>query len=85
MSWTLEVNNKLFYDKIKAIKEHNISGGAIKFNTPKNYDNFDFSVEPKESLENLCLQNIKDIRHKHEAVHLWYSGGCDSHYILELF
>ena len=84
MSWTLEVNNKLFYDKIKAIKEHNISGGAIKFNTPKNYDNFDFSVEPKESLENLCLQNIKDIRHKHEAVHLWYSGGCDSHYILEL-
>ena len=85
MNWALEVNNKFFYDKIEAIKEHNSSGSAIKFHTPSSYNKFDFTIEPTKTLEELCLGMAKKIRNEHEFVNLWYSGGCDSHYILQVF
>lgn len=85
MSWHLECNGKKFYDKLEAITENNLSGLPIKFITPSTYFDYDFSQRPKQTLEKLCTEQARKLREKHEYVNLFYSGGCDSHYVLKIF
>lgn len=85
VSWTLGCNNKNFHSKLEAIKEHNLSKQAITFDIPNEYYNYDCVEEPKESLQELCVKEAKHIREKYDKVNLFYSGGCDSHYILQTF
>lgn len=49
------------------------------------YNNFDWSIEPKESLQTIYLQRAKQLREKYDYIILWYSGGTDSHQILDVF
>lgn len=49
------------------------------------FDNFDWSVEPSESWEELLKQRAQMIRDTYPHVALSYSGGSDSHTILETF
>ena len=85
MSWHYTCNNKKFIDKIAVLREHNVSKQAVKFVTPKEFDSFDFSVEPKETLDELCTTRAWDLRKNNEKIVIWYSGGCDSHYIFTIF
>jgi len=85
MSWHLECNGKQFYDKLSAISENISSGSPIHFKTPSSYKNHDFSQRPKQTLEQLCVKKAKQLREKYEHINLFYSGGCDSHFILKIF
>ena len=84
-TWHLECNNKSFINKLQAIAENNISKQPIRFNTPAKYETFDFSRNIDQSLEELCVAQAKKLRREHDTVNIFYSGGCDSHYILEIF
>ena len=53
MSWTLSCNNKTFTNKLSAIREQVASNQGLYFHTPKAYDDYDFTIEPKLSLEEL--------------------------------
>lgn len=49
------------------------------------FNAYDWSVEPKESLRELYKQRAQQIRDKYNHVSLMYSGGADSHNILTAF
>ena len=49
------------------------------------YNNEDWSIEPKESLDFLSACHAANLRAKYKKLRLWYSAGRDSHYILKTF
>ena len=67
--------------KLEAIK----SKQHPTFESPDSYKDFDFSKEPKQSFYDLLVQEAKTIREKYPKIRLWYSGGCDSSLILDVF
>jgi len=85
MSWHYICNNKKFVSKLEILREHKQSKQAMQFCIPEAYDNYDFTIAPKESMEDLCKQKAIDLRENNDKIVIWYSGGCDSHYILDTF
>jgi hypothetical protein len=49
------------------------------------WDRVDFSKEPKQSWQDLCIQRARQIREEYSIVCLWYSGGWDSSGIIKAF
>ena len=85
MSWYYTCNNKKFINKLEVLREYNKSKQAIHFHIPEAYDDYDFTTPPMESLEELCKQKAVRLRESNDKIVIWYSGGCDSHYILNIF
>ena len=85
MTWHLECNGKRFTDKLDAIKENIDTNQPIHLVTPESYLKHDFTIKNKQSLEELCVTQAKKLRDQYETINLFYSGGCDSHYILKIF
>ena len=85
MKWYYTCNNKTFTSKIKAINENVDSGHGVFFNANPTWDNFNFSIEPETSWYNLLKQEAKYIRDSYSHIRLWYSGGADSHLVLQSF
>lgn len=48
-------------------------------------DQYDWSVEPKENIYDLYRQRAEQLRNDYDYIVLMYSGGVDSHNILETF
>ena len=42
----------------------------------------DFSQEPTETYQELCIRRARQLRLKYRYIRLWYSGGVDSHMTL---
>lgn len=82
-----------YYNKLHAIFETkkisqqlNISPWQIlKFNCFDNLADYDFSAEPVETYQELCIQRAKQLRDKYSHIRLYYSGGVDSHTTLRSF
>lgn len=51
----------------------------------KVFDQFDWSIEPAESLQDLYAQRAREIRERYDYVILMYSGGSDSQTVLDAF
>jgi len=49
------------------------------------FDNYDWSVEPTESLQELYRQRAREIRERYDYIILMYSGGSDSQTVLDSF
>ena len=53
------------------------------------YDNqwqhHDWTVEPEESWQELCVKRAWQLRNKTDWLRIWYSAGRDSYHILKLF
>ena len=85
MTWLLKCGDLTTVSKLQAIKKNIATGNPIYFSTPESYDNFDFSIEPSESYQQLCKEEAQRIRDSFKKVIVWYSGGCDSHFVLNTF
>lgn len=85
MTWRLECNDKSFQNKLEAIRENTVSKRPIRYRTPDSYYSHDFTMKTKQSLEELCATHAKTLRSQYDDIHLFYSGGSDSHYILQTF
>jgi hypothetical protein len=72
-------------DKLTAIKHSEQTGHGIEYHIPDFLLDHDMSVEPEQDLWALCTNHAKFIREKYDYVRLFYSGGCDSHYMLRVF
>ena len=80
------VDDKIFYSKIAAIHETKGDIGRINFHWMENtWDNVDWTIEPKQSWQELLRIRCQQIRDKYKWVALWYSSGYDSHTILRSF
>ena len=72
-------------DKLEAIILSNQDNQQIVFHIPNYIKDFPIHIEPEESLETLCVQRAKYLREKYDYIRLWFSGGCDSTYVLKTF
>lgn len=80
------IGNEKFYNKNQALLRSNgdLSRITLKF-MDYMWDFVDWTIEPNESWEKLCLERALELREKYEYLALWYSGGYDSHTILQTF
>ena len=81
MSWYYKCGTQRTTSKLNAIKlkQHPI------FKAPESYNDFDFSIESEEDFYSLLIKEAKTTREKYPKIRLWYSGGCDSNLILDVF
>lgn len=80
-------NGKLFFNKIEAIIEANSNPNAWlewDFHN-KIFGSYDWSKDPKLSLDELYKQRAQQLRDNYDYCVLFYSGGSDSHNILRAF
>lgn len=49
------------------------------------YDRYDWTVEPRQTWEELLHHRCLQLRQKYRKLCLWYSGGSDSHHVLRTF
>tara|TARA_B100000780_G_scaffold171810_1_gene120280 strand:- start:343 stop:1425 length:1083 start_codon:yes stop_codon:yes gene_type:complete len=85
MNWKYQVGNNNYYNKLHAIQDNLESGDPIHFVSPSEYETFDFSQEPEQSLDELLTKNAQKIRQSNKTVRLYYSGGSDSDLMLRTF
>lgn len=74
------------YSKFEAIKLHLRTGihPEWKFNDEV-FGSYDWTTEPTESLEELYRQRAEQLRNQYDYIVLMYSGGADSHNVLDTF
>ena len=65
MSWFYKIGTQKTTNKLEAIKLQHKNKQALTFEFPESYKNFDFSIEPKEDLYSLLVQEAKTIREKY--------------------
>ena len=80
-TFSYDVEGRTVFDKFEAMA----TGQVIRFKAPSTYDDYDFSVEPSESLQELLTAEAKKIRDEHRLVRIYYSGGSDSQLMLDTF
>jgi hypothetical protein len=80
-----KVADKKYYNKLEAFREALPNGWWPHWNFNEDeFSQHDWSIEPKESLEELYRQRAQQLRDDYEYVILWYSGGSDSENILRV-
>lgn len=80
-----KVADQIVPNKLLAIKKSNETKSPIRFHCPKEYENFDFSQEPQESLQTLIDNQAIKMRDSFKKIRLYFSGGGDSVLILKTF
>ena len=81
-----QANGKYFDIKVNAILEAQSTDSEVTFHyNDQAWDQADWTVEPKSSLEDLYLQRARDLRSKYKTLILRFSGGADSMNILRTF
>ena len=85
MPWLYSCNGKEYSSKFKAIKENIATGKAVNFHASKSWTGYDFSIEPKDTWNNLLLHEALTVRDSYRYVKLYYSGGADSDLVLHTF
>lgn len=84
-----QVNNFRTLSKFEAwqfARDNNISQNEIQyfFNDEK-FSKFNWEIEPNKSIDELYRDRALELREKHDYVVLIYSGGIDSHVVLQTF
>lgn len=74
------------YSKVEAIElaRHGSTKPRWVFNDDV-FSHYNWTVEPTESLDELYVKRARQLREKYDYIVIWYSGGADSHNILETF
>ena len=84
MKWHFTCGDKILKGKVSAVKENIKTNQPIYFNAPSSYTKYDFSYEPEESWETLIKLELETLREQFSYLRFLYSGGCDSHLILQI-
>lgn len=71
-------------DAIMASIENNMSKITFYYYN-KEFEAFDWTIEPSESWAEICRQRAQQLRDSNRYLRLWYSGGADSHTVLRAF
>lgn len=81
-----QVGNLRTYSKFRAVEYHNKTQEKIHWHfNDENYNKYDWSQEPTESLSELYRQRAQQLRDQYDYLVLWFSGGADSTNILNTF
>jgi hypothetical protein len=82
-----KVGNKAFYSKLLAIDDAHVSNKKLEFCFYDRWlsDNMSMDITNAMDWDSVLLDRAMEIRDKWDHVRLWYSGGRDSHLILQTF
>ena len=81
-----QVGNNTFYSKVEAKEYSNRVRLPVHWNfNDQAFAQFDWLQEPPVSLEQLYMTRAQQIRERYDYVVVWYSGGADSHNMLQSF
>ena len=81
MNFHYKVGSEIFFNKLQAIQKNVETTDPIYLEDP--YEDADFSVVPEQSLDDLIAAHLRQLRESHEKIKLYYSGGSDSHLLLD--
>lgn len=74
------------YSKLEAIEHSAKSKLPVEWHYNKDiYENFNWAQEPPGSLDFWYAERARQIRDRYDYIVLWFSGGADSHNILQTF
>jgi len=76
-----QANNQVFYSKLDALTycdQNNVEWPGFQV-----WNHSDSYARPTESFWQLTVTAAEQLGREHDAVRLWYSGGTDSHAVLE--
>lgn len=80
------VNGIEFASKVEACVFAERTKGAVKWHfNDFEFDNYPWFIEPSETLDELYDKRSRQIREKYDYVIISYSGGSDSHNIVQSF
>jgi hypothetical protein len=80
------VGSKYIYNIYPALMEAMTSGHKVEFYCKDSvYDQFDWTKEPEQSLDELMTAHALSLRSQYERLILLWSGGTDSHTIYNIF
>tara|TARA_B100000424_G_scaffold270073_1_gene268494 strand:+ start:1425 stop:2516 length:1092 start_codon:yes stop_codon:yes gene_type:complete len=80
------VGDKHIFNQLEAWEEIVKSKREFRFYFHDHvYDRYDWSIEPKQSWDELVHHRCLQLRQKYRKLSLWYSGGRDSHHVLRSF
>lgn len=73
--------------KLKALEASNGDYQNVSFHLfdDPSFKNYDWTVEPAQSLKSLMVERVHQIRDKYDYIKLWFSGGPDSTTVLNTF
>ena len=81
-----QVGSYKTYSKLEAIEEETRTGNSVKWNfNDAVFSNYNWTVEPTESLNELYRCRAQQIRDEYDYIVLVYSSGADSDNILTTF
>jgi hypothetical protein len=79
------VGDKKTFNKLQAIVWASQSHDHIKFHLPEWLQKLPIHIEPEQSMKELCVRRAKQLREDYDHLRLWFSGGIDSTYMLDIF
>ena len=85
MKWQYRTNGKSYDSKFSAIDEYEKYKKGLCLETPSEYDNYNFVNEPEQDLTDLLRYEAQKVRAENNYLRLFYSGGADSHAVLNTF
>lgn len=81
-----QVGDRKTMSKILALEWANGDINSVSFHWKENeFDFIDWTKEPNENLTSMVDSHVVALRDSHDHVAIWYSGGYDSHTIVEAF
>lgn len=85
MKWQYRTNGKSYDSKFSAIDEYEKHKKGLCLETPNEYDSYNFVNEPEKDLTDLLRYEAQKVRAENNYLRLFYSGGADSHAVLNTF
>ena len=81
-----QVGELTTFSKIEALEWHQRLGHAVQYRfNDAVFDCYDWTKEPQSTLVEIYQQRAQQIRAKYDYLVLFYSGGADSHNMLQSF
>lgn len=81
-----QVGDKKTFSKVEALEWSKVCRHAVTWHyNDEVFSSMDWTKEPSKSLPELYIERAKDIRNSYDYIVLFYSGGSDSHNMLESF
>ena len=87
MQWGWKVGDQYFNNKFIAVK-YAIDNPLLSFNAyllDEYLDEYDWTIEPDQTVEELQRQRAIQLREKYNTIVLCYGGGTDCHTLLQTF
>jgi hypothetical protein len=77
--------NKIYSSKLEVLNSNELSQNLIKITHNDAWEQFDWTVEPSETFDELLVERCNQLRQKYSYLTLYFSGGADSETMVQAF